>query len=138
MAEKTIEADQLLAAGYGSHWQEVSSEWPQLASIGRKHLIDLAVSRAYLEMGVLPEAERHLRLLLQAERHWGNMTEIAFHDSLAYMLAEFYMGRILEQTGRKTEAVEAYQDFIRHFGNSNVHLAQVAETRVALKRLSGM
>jgi cytochrome c-type biogenesis protein CcmH/NrfG len=50
-------------------------------------------------------------------------------------LAHFYLGRILEQTGKKAEAITAYQEFLSHFENSTAKLPQIAEARAALKRL---
>jgi len=94
------------------------------------------VGRAYVETGALTEAERHLRFLLQAERDWSNLTAIASHDFLSYMLAQFYLGRILEQTGKKAEAIKAYREFLSHFENSNASLPQIADARAALKRMS--
>jgi hypothetical protein len=41
----------------------------------------------------------------------------------------------LEQSGKKAEAVNAYQEFLGHFENSTANLPQIAEARAALKRL---
>jgi serine/threonine protein kinase len=41
----------------------------------------------------------------------------------------------LEQSGNKTEAINAYQTFLSHFENSTAALPQIAEARGALKRL---
>ena len=62
IADQTIASDRLLAAGYAGHWQQVNVDWPQLAR--KKKLVDLPVSRAYLETGDLPEAELYLRSTL--------------------------------------------------------------------------
>ncbi len=40
-----------------------------------------------------------------------------------------------EREGKKTEAINAYQDFLNHFENSTARLPQIAEARAALKRL---
>jgi hypothetical protein len=50
-------------------------------------------------------------------------------------LTQFYLGKILEQTGKKTEAFKAYQEFLCHFENSTAKLLQIAEVRAAVKRL---
>jgi cytochrome c-type biogenesis protein CcmH/NrfG len=50
-------------------------------------------------------------------------------------LAHFYLGKTLEQTGRKPEAINAYKEFLSHFENSTAKLPQIAEARAALKRL---
>jgi hypothetical protein len=38
-------------------------------------------------------------------------------------------------SGKKTEAINAYQEFLSHFENSTAKLPQIAEARAALKRL---
>jgi hypothetical protein len=124
----------LLAADYAGHWQRVTVNWPQLAR--KKKLLDLPVGRACLAAGALREAELHLRSTLDAERRWGNKMEIAFHDHLSYMLAQFYLGRVLEEQGKKTEALDVYREFLSHFKNSTASLPQIAEARAALKRWS--
>jgi hypothetical protein len=45
------------------------------------------------------------------------------------------LGRILEQSGKKSEAVNAYQEFLSHFENSTAKPSQIAEARAALERL---
>jgi hypothetical protein len=84
---------------------------------------------------MLAEAERHLRFTLIAEKVWSNSSQLSSHDFLSYALANFYLGRALEQSGMKVEATNAYQEFLSHFENSNAQLPQIAEARAALKRL---
>ena len=43
--------------------------------------------------------------------------------------------KILEQTGKKAEALKAYQEFLSHFEHSTAKLPQIAEARAAVKRL---
>jgi cytochrome c-type biogenesis protein CcmH/NrfG len=50
-------------------------------------------------------------------------------------LTQFYLGKILEQTGKKAEALKAYQEFLCHFENSTAKLPQIAEVQAAVKRL---
>jgi cytochrome c-type biogenesis protein CcmH/NrfG len=50
-------------------------------------------------------------------------------------LAQFYLGRVLEQSARKAEAIDAYKEFLSHFENSTAKLPQIAQARAALKRL---
>jgi hypothetical protein len=50
-------------------------------------------------------------------------------------LAHFHLGRLLEQKGRKPEAIDAYQEFLGHFENSAAKLPQIAEAHASLKRL---
>ncbi len=133
-AEKSVEFFRFLADYYGGRWQQVVGTWPQLYSLDQL-VATLNVGRAYLEMGMLPEAERELRSTLQKQLIWANDYRIAFHNFLAYALAQYYLGRVLEQNGTKAEAVNAYQEFLSHFENSTAKLPQIAEARAALKRL---
>jgi eukaryotic-like serine/threonine-protein kinase len=134
-AEKTLEKDRLLAADYADDWQAVRAGWQQLVSREDKRVVGIAVGRAYLEAGALPEAENQLHFVLKMGTWWGNATNMAYHDFLSQMLAQFYTGEILEQTGRKAEALRTYQEFLRHFENSSARLPQIAKARAALKRL---
>jgi hypothetical protein len=131
-----VEVDRLWATGYAGHWEQLIASSPQLGGLRRKDMVDLPVGRAYLETGAVLQAERHLRFVLHTERTWVNATSIVFHDFLSYILAQFYLGRVLEHNGKKAEAIEAYRAFLSHFNNSNARLPQIAEARAALKRLS--
>jgi len=68
-------------------------------------------------------------------RYWTSAYGVIAHNFLSYTLAQFYLGRMLEQTGKKAEAINAYQEFLSHFENSTAKLPQIAEARAALKRL---
>jgi len=124
MAGKNVDRDRLLAAAYAGRWQEVAAGWQQLGRNFLRPTIALEVGRAYLEMGALPEAEQHLRFALKTDQNF-----------LTYILTQFYLGKVLEQTGKKAEALKAYQEFLGHFKNSTAKLPQIAEARDALKRL---
>jgi tetratricopeptide (TPR) repeat protein len=135
MADKTVELRRLQAAAYAGRWQEVVASWPQL---GQQFwdLYALDVGRAYLKTGNLNEAERHLRFaLLKASRDWGDPWLLRCSNFVSYTLAQFYLASVLEQTGRKAEAISAYKEFLSHFENSTAKLAQIAEARAALKHL---
>jgi tetratricopeptide (TPR) repeat protein len=134
MANKTVELCRLDAAAYAGRWQEVIASWPQL---GQQFWpgYALEVGRAYLEMGMLAEAERHLRFASNVNHLWSSDYAIIAHNFLSYTLVQFYLGRMLEQTGKKAEAINAYQEFLSHFENSTAKLPQIAEARAALKRL---
>jgi len=80
------------------------------------------------------EAERHLRFALKAAQFYGVPPHVD-KSFLSYTLAQFYLGRVLEQTGKKAEAINAYRGFLSHFENSTAKLPQIAEARAALKRL---
>jgi tetratricopeptide (TPR) repeat protein len=133
-AGKRVELQRLHAAAYAGRWQEVIASWPQLGQqFWDGYALD--VGRTYLEMGMLAEAERHLRFASNLERLWSSDEAVTAHNFLSYALAQFYLGKVLEQTGKKAEAVNAYQEFLSHFENSTARLPQIAEARAALKRL---
>jgi tetratricopeptide (TPR) repeat protein/predicted Ser/Thr protein kinase len=134
-AEKAATAIKILAAEYAGRWQEVRTNWPDLVNRDDKAIAGLAEGRADLEFNSFAEAERQLRTLQVKGRIFGNMRYVAYTDFLSEMLSEFYIGEIYEKTGRKTEAVKAYQDFLSHFEDSDARLPQIAEARAALKRL---
>jgi predicted negative regulator of RcsB-dependent stress response len=134
MAGKAVDLQRLLAASYAGRPQEVISNWQQLPS-QLWPLYALEVGRAYLEAGNWSEAERHLRFAIKAERFWGNPGVFYSPNFFTATLAHFYLGELLEQSGRKSGASNAYQEFLGHFENSGAKLPQIAEARVALKRL---
>jgi tetratricopeptide (TPR) repeat protein/tRNA A-37 threonylcarbamoyl transferase component Bud32 len=135
MAGKYVDLERLLAAAYAGRSQEVMAGWQQLGGQFRP-MVALEVGRAYLELGALPEAEQHLRFALKAYRNWGVTSPLVVAPNfLTYALTHFYLGKILEQTGKKAEAINAYQEFLGHFENSTAKLPQIAEARAALKRL---
>jgi eukaryotic-like serine/threonine-protein kinase len=131
---KHITLARVLAALYARRWQEVIAEWPQVDAFARAER-PLDIGRASLEMANWGDAERYLRIVPILQRTWDNQLSMASSDFLAYELAEFYQARIFEHAGKKTDAVNAYQEFLSHFENSNARLPQIAEARAALKRL---
>jgi tetratricopeptide (TPR) repeat protein len=134
MAGKTVELHRLQAAAYAGRWQEAIVSWPQLGQqFWDAYALDVA--RAYLETGMLSEAERQLRFALKAAQFWGIPTQSARANFVSYTLAQFYLGRVLEQTGKKADAINAYMEFLSHFENSTAKLPQIADARAALKRL---
>ncbi len=80
-------------------------------------------------------AERELRFSTKTYLAWGQPEYIEGHDMLAYTLAQFYLGRIFEETGRKAEAINAYQEFLSHFEDSHARLPQISAAQAAVKRL---
>jgi len=133
MAGKTAEIYRLLADGYAGRWQQVIAAWPQLPRQLRSEFA-LTVGRAYLATGVLPDAESELRFALDNNLTWSNDPAVVRHNFLDYVLAQFYLGQVLEQSGKKAEAARMYESFLTHF-DSGARLPQVAEARAALKRL---
>ncbi len=133
-ARELIDTYRLVAATYAGRSQELLAASSHLTG-ARSNILTLNLGRAYLERGEFAEAERQLNLALKMNRLWGNPDSLASHNFLCYTLAQFYLGRVAEQTGKKAEAVNAYQEFLSHFENSNAKLLQIAEARAALKRL---
>jgi tetratricopeptide (TPR) repeat protein len=123
MAGKYVDECHFRAAAYAGRSQEVTAGWQQLGGQFRTD-IALEVGRAYLELGALPEAEQHLRFAFAWFPHY-----------LTIVLTRFYLGNVLEQTGKKAEALKAYQEFLGHFEHSTAKLPQIAEARAAVKRL---
>jgi hypothetical protein len=80
-------------------------------------------------------AESDLRATIRLDRNLANVGNIAGRVPLAEMLCHFYLGEIYEQSGKRDQAINEYQDFLSHFENSRAKLAQVDEARTALKRL---
>ena len=135
LAGKYIDLDRLLAAAYTGRGQEVIAGWKQLGSQFRP-MIAMKAGQAYLESGRLPEAEEQLRLAERSHRLQGiSSPGLVSPDELTYFLTQFYLGKLLEQTGKKAEAIKAYQEFLSHFENSSAKLPQIPEARAALKRL---
>jgi hypothetical protein len=50
-------------------------------------------------------------------------------------MSHCYLGQLYEKTGKHDQAINEYQEFLSHFGNSPSRLPQVGEARAALKRL---
>jgi tetratricopeptide (TPR) repeat protein len=94
----------------------------------------LEVGKACLDAGMPTEAERHLRFAIRAHLFWLNSELMP--NYLSHTLAHFYLGKLFEQTGRKAEAITAYEEFLAHFENPPTKLPQVVEARAGLKRLS--
>jgi tetratricopeptide (TPR) repeat protein len=134
MVERTIEFYRFLAAAYSGKWQQVTTDGAKIPPMYRRRMT-YEVGRAFFETGNLTEAEHHLQVTLKAARLWSNTFEITSNDLFASILAQFYEARILEQTGKKAEAINAYQEFLSHFENSTAKLPQIAEARAALARL---
>jgi tetratricopeptide (TPR) repeat protein len=134
VAGKTEDLHRLQAAAYARRWQEVIASWPQLGQqFWDAYALD--IGRAFLETGMPAEAERHLRFALKAARFWGDPEHTVRSNFVSYTLAQFYLGRVLEQTGKKADAINAYKEFLSHFENPTAKLPQIAEARAALKRL---
>jgi serine/threonine protein kinase/tetratricopeptide (TPR) repeat protein len=120
---KYVDLERLRAAACAGRWQEVTAGWQQLGGLFHSE-IAFEVGRAYLELGALPEAEQLLRFELKADPNF-----------LTFVLTQFYLGKVLEQSGKKAEGLKSYQEFLGHFEHSAAKLPQIAEARAAVKHL---
>jgi len=107
-----------------------SSAAPLLGGRLRPHCAP-EVGRACLETGMTSETERHLRFAIKAPRCRVNPGPFVSFDLLSSTLADSCLGKLLEQSGRKAEAINAYQEFLGHFENSTAKLPQIAEAQAA-------
>ena len=134
MADKTVQFYRFLAAAYSGQWQQAVAQGG-----GLHEDFDLAssyeVGRAYSETGDLTAAERHLDYCLKYNRISGDPGGSPRMQYLSLTLAEYYQAKLLEQQGRKTEAINGYQEFLSHFENSNARLPEIPQARAAVKRL---
>jgi tetratricopeptide (TPR) repeat protein len=133
-AAQGIECDRVLADAWAGKWQEVLARWPRLSPAFRYDSI-WAAGRASEETGAVQDAERYLSDAIARMRDWSEISRISRKSFLTYVLAQFYLGKVYEKEGKKTEAINAYQEFLNHFENSTARLPQIAEARAALKRL---
>jgi DNA-binding winged helix-turn-helix (wHTH) protein/tetratricopeptide (TPR) repeat protein len=133
MAERFIAFDRFRAASYSGQWQRVIDGWAEVPGwLGTVNAF--FPGRAHAELAMLPQAEKELRDGLV----WvgpGNLIG-SYSDFLCYELTQFYLGKVLELEGKKTDAVEFYRAFLSHFANSKAHLPQIAEAQSALRHLS--
>lgn len=134
VAEKAVEFHRMQAAYYAGRYEEVIQMWPRLPR-SFWNLYALDVGRAYLQAGVLTEAEPHLRAAWKAQlAFFWNQDMQAQHNYLTWMLAQFYMAQVLERTGRQSDATANYQAFLKHFEHSSAPLPQIAAARVVVAR----
>jgi tetratricopeptide (TPR) repeat protein len=133
-AEKAIERRRLLGTAYAGQWAQVAAEGKHLYDPSRP-VIALELGRASLETGNLAEAQNEFAFCRKISRLWNSSAAAISHDYLAAVLAGFYLAQIQERQGQRSEALNAYQEFLTHFENSNARLPEIAEARAALKRL---
>ena len=135
VAAKTVEFHRMLAASYSGRHDKVIEMWFRLPRSWWS-LYALDVGRAYLNAGLFAEAEHHLGLARKVQQaYFMNGDTQAQHNLLTWMLAGFYLGQVMEKTGRLAGAREYYEDFAKHFENSAATLPQIAAARTLLGRL---
>jgi eukaryotic-like serine/threonine-protein kinase len=89
---------------------------------------------AYFETKDYAHAEEDFRTVLQSERNMSNFNQIRGRTPLYTALAHFYLGQIYDATGKPSQALNEYQDFLSYFENSKAQLPQIAVARAALQR----
>jgi hypothetical protein len=80
-------------------------------------------------------AEGELRATIRASRNMANFGSLTSRFPTAEMLSHFFLGQVYEQTGKRDQAINEYQEFLSHFEHSSAHMKQIDEARAALKRL---
>jgi serine/threonine protein kinase/tetratricopeptide (TPR) repeat protein len=133
-ASRLVEAAHWLAAAHAGRWREVIAGWPAVW-MDSPTWFAVYAGRAYLETGNREEAEKLFHFTIQAQQNWQFPNFMSIHSPLSSELTHFYLAKILEQEGRRADAINAYQEFLGHFENSTAHLPQIADARTALKRL---
>ncbi|MGA7625658.1 MAG: protein kinase [Candidatus Acidiferrales bacterium] len=134
IAQKNIVVDRMLAASYSGHWQEVIFDFDQLPGDYRE-LYSFQLGRAYAESGMPAQAEQQLQIARRQGLERSNDLVLSNLDFLSYTMSGYYLAKVYEQEGKKTEAINLYQEFLGHFENSGAQLPQIPEAQAALKRL---
>jgi tetratricopeptide (TPR) repeat protein len=131
-AEKVIEFHRMQAASYAGRYDRVIEMWPNLPrSFWSIYALD--VGRAYLHTERFKEAEHHLRLASMAQQaYFSNVDMQAQHNFLSWALAQFYLGQVLEKTGRRSNAAAHYRAFLKLFEHSSAALPQIGIAQAAL------
>jgi hypothetical protein len=98
-------------------------------------LYALDVGRAYFETGLLSEAEHHLSLARMAQQaFFMNQDMNAQHNMVTWMLAQAYLAKVFERTGRHSDAIAKYRGLLKPFQHLPASLPWVAAARPALAR----
>ncbi len=81
------------------------------------------------------QAEQQLQIARRQGLERSNDLVLSNLDFLSYTMSGYYLAKVYEQEGKKTEAINLYQEFLGHFENSGAQLPQIPEAQAALKRL---
>jgi eukaryotic-like serine/threonine-protein kinase len=92
-------------------------------------------ARSHLLINDYSFAEAEFRAVLVANHLLANSGFLVGRFPVAEILSHYYLGQLYERTGKRDQAINEYQEFLSHFGNSQTRLAQVGDARGALKRL---
>jgi tetratricopeptide (TPR) repeat protein len=91
--------------------------------------------RAHLLVNDYASAEGEFRRALLFGRNQANFRTLTRRFPAVEILAHYYLGQLYESTGKRDQAINEYQEFLSHFESSHTRLRNVAEARIALKRL---
>jgi eukaryotic-like serine/threonine-protein kinase len=91
--------------------------------------------RAHLLAKDYASAETDFRAVLRIERYLENSRWIINRFPVIEILAHYYLGQVYENTGKRDQAINEYQEFLSHFSSSQAKPAQLADARSAMKRL---
>jgi serine/threonine protein kinase/tetratricopeptide (TPR) repeat protein len=80
-------------------------------------------------------ADADLHQAIRSSRSVANMGSMTGRFPMIEMLSHFYLGRVYEESGKRDQALNEYQEFLSHFANGKAPLPQINEARAALKRL---
>jgi serine/threonine protein kinase/tetratricopeptide (TPR) repeat protein len=92
-------------------------------------------ARSHLLTNDYASAETEFRAVLLNERSLANTGALTARFPALGILSHYYLGQLYEQTGKRDQAINEYQEFLSHFQSSQSRLAQVGDARAALKRL---
>ncbi|ABF42980.1 serine/threonine protein kinase with TPR repeats [Candidatus Koribacter versatilis Ellin345] len=92
-------------------------------------------ARAHLLTKDYSTAEAEFRGAIRITRNMANFGSILNRLPAIEMLSHFYLGQIYDQTGKRDQAINEYQDFLSHFEHSSAKLPQIEIARAAVKRL---
>jgi len=120
--ESTCKADTLVMIESYQKLVEYSSNKSDRISNQR----DLA--RLYLETGQFEEAKKILEELFSGEDSSTN--------AYSYLIKHYYLSRAYEGLGEVEPAVKGYSEVLKYWGNPDIELKEIKDTRTRLARLT--
>jgi eukaryotic-like serine/threonine-protein kinase len=138
IAPRSLEMDQAFAdvsaAVHRGDGQTALSRANSIPNFQNTYLLFLK-ARSYLLTHDDSSAETEFRGALRALRSLQNSRTISERFPVFGILSHYYLGQLYEQTSKRDQSINEYQEFLSHFGSSQSRLPQVGEARTALKRL---
>ena len=80
-------------------------------------------------------AETDLQQAIRSSRNIANNSNITGKLPVIEMLSHFYLGQVYEQSGKRDQALNEYQNFLSHFPSGKAPMPEINEARAAVKRL---